>query len=692
LDEIHALKLNCTDKDKLIQELSKEVDAQKNTRQAERQNLKKKEAELETLRKDKMESDAQLRTAQQKSTDDGARVSEITDLKAQLRSKTDELHAKERDYDILERERTKDTEKLSELQSMLQEWQAKISENDREMETIRAEAHHATTAETKRLQDALEESQSLALALENDNRRLQSECDQASAIEKRMNEAEAAFSVERDELQRQMRELRLAKDDCDTAAIRVRNEVADEIQRAVDGSRSQMDDLRHQLKQAEAKNRELEATNQRQIQYHREATEAKYQLLLKEAERVTRGQQQAAQPMITPGTPSQTSHPLQSGVETNELPTAGRATGGLRSESPQSDQQDQNIFSLFDEELNNVYGSQWILDPDAEVVIETQELDLPRPLSVQSSEEHTSRLENPVQHRRSSTVLSSADSELMTQLEQTGHLDSPTMLRGREEGHLRQPFSREHLTETSNRSQDMFSSGSHSSPSQERPRSQANTASRMVPPQGTLSHHFSPRNHALDKASGVKAQHPKQKKSDDTLQGKRDSSVVSGTDRTTTSSRHIPGLARRLEQGNDNLRESQSSPRRKRRTQHDHDEPEMPSKKSRVLPRNLPLTRDSYSPSPSGLSTGLLDSTKQHGRSLPKNDSIATRTRTQLPLSGIESYKKLQQQAPDGADSRRNHLSPYARSLTSATPRRTSARITNKRECHSPLTQYNILM
>ena len=626
MDEIHSLKLNGRDQEKTVSELKKEVDAQKNTRQAERQTLKKKDSEIETLTKQNTEKDIQLKAAQQKINDTAGSV-QIAELKGLLQRTTDQLHAKEKEHSSLELERTADSKKLKELDGKQKEWQAEVTTNKRELENLRTEAQRST-AETKRLRTAVEEAETLETSLRQDIRRLQLECDQSRTSETRVRDAEAAFAVERDDLQRQIMELQLARKKSIEAAGRARKEAADESQKTANASRSQIEDVRHQLKQAEAKNREMEAAHQRQIQYHCQSMEAKYQLLVKEVEQGSRGRQRATQSVVALATPAQTACLQQSPTEEDdELPPNPWISEDSRSESPPSGQKDQDIYSFFDEEFQNGYGTQQILDPAAEVVIETQEVDLPRPLSAQSSEEQGLTSNNRTRHC-SSPDLSSADSELMTQLEQASGVHPTTTLRGRDQSNDRQSVYRGSRGETSAPSKDIFDLRSQSPFSQDRPKSQANTASRMMPPQGSNSQHFSPRTHTVDTRLGRKAQLINQRKSNNNSRGDRESSVASEDN------------VRRL--GRQNLSDEDISPQTprdvKRKDLHDQ-------YGHRVSPKKLCLLSTNSYPTRS-------------------NNSISPSNRAGNGLSDLLSL-------------------PRSRTTTTTTPRRTSARLTkNKGEWH----------
>jgi hypothetical protein len=578
------------------------VDAQKNTRQTEWQILKNKDVEIEELTTRNAEVEALLR--------DAGKPCSIADLKVQLQCTEDNLRNKERDYQFLERERATDSQKLTELQSKQKDWQA-------ETETLRTEAQKEN-AEIERLRTALEGAKALETVLREDNTQLRSKCDQSRALQKRENDAEAAFAVERDELRQQITELQVAKDEKSESEARIRMEAADEIQKAADLSRSQIEDIRHQLKQAEAKGREMEAAHQLKIQYHREKMEEKHRLLIKEVEQAPQRRQRATQLMVGAGTPAQTSRSQQNSTEEDddELPSNRRLSEEFRSESPQSGQKDQDLFSFFDEEFQNGYGTQQVLDPDAEVVIETQEVDLPRPLSTRSFEGQDSRSNRVSRHSRSPD-LSSADSELMTQLEQAGSVDPP-ILRGRDQNDIRQPASRASRVDTSNQVREAFGLESHSPFSQDRPKSQANTASRMMPLHGSMSQHLSPR---VPQKSGGSS------RSD------RGSSVVSESNRITASKQAFSHhFDRQPEQDDEILLATPSNPRRKRRDAHIQHEYGMSPKKPRVLVVNSPVLRGSDSASPSV-----------------------------------------------GAGSLRNNLPPLSRSKVAATPRRTSARLTKNK-------------
>jgi hypothetical protein len=165
---------------------------------------------------------------------------------------------------------------------------------------------------------------------------------------------------------------------------------------------------------------------------------------------------------------------------------------------------------LFEEqaeaEIMFVEPGLYLVDPEAESVPETQEVGS----LTMSGEVFHERLAQASQQEkkfqnRGSTDLSSIESD---DLEKIQMEMQPMSLRGNDHSPSKHGSSQKHAQKTPMNSDNVSVAGSRSSQSQDRPRSQANTASRMMPPPKNVSQHLQPHTQTGGSAAEVVSRYP----------------------------------------------------------------------------------------------------------------------------------------------------------------------------------------
>jgi hypothetical protein len=171
-----------------------------------------------------------------------SKSAEVTDLQAQLQNMTEELHSKERDCADLDRRFQENTEKISELQGLYSNLQAEVTQHQTTIQTMRRDADNEVTKMRQDASDTLQISSDRVSSLQEEKKSLSTRLEQAQ-----MNEAK---------LQHEVAELRAAKE---ADIFRVQPKVDEKSQKLVEQHRIEVDDWRRRMSQKDAVLKEMEA-------------------------------------------------------------------------------------------------------------------------------------------------------------------------------------------------------------------------------------------------------------------------------------------------------------------------------------------------------------------------------------------------------------------------------------------------
>ncbi|CAN9087877.1 unnamed protein product [Alternaria alternata] len=212
--EIYRLTIDRDEKEKTIQELNDKLNAA--------------DTQLDELSKN-------IQTRESKSA-------EITDLQAQLQNTTEELHSKKRDCADLTRRSQEKTEKMSELQGLYSNLQAEVTQHQTTMQTMRRDADNEITKMRQDASNTFQLSSNQISNLQEEKKSLSTRLEQAQ-----MNEAK---------LQHEVAELRAAKE---AEISRVQAKVDEKSRKLVEQHRIEVDDWTRRMSQKDAALEEMEA-------------------------------------------------------------------------------------------------------------------------------------------------------------------------------------------------------------------------------------------------------------------------------------------------------------------------------------------------------------------------------------------------------------------------------------------------
>lgn len=509
-NEVHRLVQELEEREHSQQKLLDELDVSKDQLHTLRKDHKALNFDLHVLRKRKEEVEVQLAELHSMLSVSGPGPATMSD---HLQKRTEELQSSVPDYAILKQQLVESANTISKLQVSHDRLQAQVSEHPSSIETLLREADDRLTKAQGRAQSAIEESRSDVSGLQLEKQALASELEQTRLREQVLEKCEAKLILERDSLRQQLEECRAADSEKDTEILRLKADATREQQMLMDNHREELEASGHRqaqtiiaLKEAEASLRRKDDEYQAKIKCERQKAEdelsrivAQYEFSFHPKGQQSPSQVQTPSPLGHSETPTRLKLNLHAGPNRMKVSRQKNSTlnvsdsyngqflhglnGDLHRHS--SDRSD-NLFETHTGAQNpssegnisqiNAFQEEVPGNHDAEGP--TMSMD-----NFHESLNHTSRYELGPE-KASSTDLSLMNSDVLDHLgrevdQKSGSGYSKCGLNNKK-----------HTNETFNRSDNISESGSRSSQSLERPKSQANTASRLMPPTVSVSKHF----------------------------------------------------------------------------------------------------------------------------------------------------------------------------------------------------------
>ncbi|KNG50780.1 hypothetical protein TW65_01758 [Stemphylium lycopersici] len=413
---------------------------------------------------------------------------------------------------------------VKDLQDSANQVQAELSLQRSATETIRQQEDDRINQMQKDTESTLLSSRNDLATAKRENQDLLSRLEQARANEDRMKAAETALVADQHRIQGEMIALRSTMTDRELEIVRIRGNAGEEKRKLVENHAAEIDDWTCRLDKTSTMLKEVEAQSRiSKDQYHAKLTadrkvaesklldaEKQYHDALRKVQEQNvlslQHSPQASSAELAVPESDQNNHyisarkkvdrPNQSTIEATLEHIHGlHPPSYIRPELSQTQMDDWDLFAdahqdqLGIENLQNGGHDYSIADHIPDFVSDTQNMG---GLSM-SQDFFTERLTQatPQQAGRratSPTELSEMDSDELTRLQKEVQPVPASRLRGCNNNHSNPGGSRSTKMVVPVRSDGNSTDGSHSSHSQERPRSQANTASRMMPPPNSIPH------------------------------------------------------------------------------------------------------------------------------------------------------------------------------------------------------------
>lgn len=486
--------------------------------------------EVDAVRKEKEAAESRASKAEQAAHEHAAKSSEIENLKEHLRAKAEELQSKVKDFEDLDRSVSQIETRKRELDNQSQQQQAQISQHEHAMDDLKRKHESALdslrTSEQQSAQIAIQQAHNEMNVLEKEKEDLQVKLYEAQSQASTLSDTETALTNERDNLRRQNAELRTAKESCEEHLAKnqeAKTKETGQHEEAIDTLRREHERSDAALKEAEAKIRRQDAEYRKKLEFDRGKFELRVQSLCEELEDLKNAPKASRasvkqQSSATSAAPQATPTSLQNmGASKNrkkvirdpklvqksaskDTTLSGAAKRHPTRQQVQGPSHGQNLFDQ-ESQVSNQFGKvisdkeHDLVDPAAEPIENTQDMEFIAFSNNNFQDDlYQSMSHKPVkgsQHRPSDPIdrfplSSSLSSDSIEQLEKDV-LSTPT----RKSQPCSLDVSQDRVLETPTPSDSQSITSLH-----DRPRSQANTASRMMPPPS-----ISQRSRELGKAS-----------------------------------------------------------------------------------------------------------------------------------------------------------------------------------------------
>lgn len=531
-NDIHRLTGERDGLQALVDHHDKKIDAARARCEEARNDVSSVRAELEIAQKEKTEIEARCKALQRIAQDHTFNASEASKLKEQMRQKSEQLQSNSEEVVELETALAESESRRAKLKEACEHQQTEISQQLSAIESLRQETDAERQEDRKKSEVAIQLAQNKASALQKEKEDLQAKLGHTEHNEAKLNNSNAGLVREGDNLRHRNAELESAKETSATQILCLQEELTSKTRKYEETLvtlRQHQKSSDSALGEAEAKIQLQNTEHAKKIEFDRRKYEAIVQHLEEELSKAKKqavsghaSQRQTSRSSPTPQDAfAQEMQNINSGKakkkvnrgNTLVLNALGASSTPLELSMQQSTRGHRtpaggHSDTLFDEELHdddfdpldNDQGLS-VVDPAAEQVEDTQELwqdflaTQERVEKGASGSLRGSKRSNPPPTELSS-LSDSLGSEDLAQLQEESQgsrrLSTPVFPHSRRNSQS-QRSSEERVLETPTRSDKPSASSFHSSQSNDRPRSQANTASRLMPPPESKSSHFDKR-------------------------------------------------------------------------------------------------------------------------------------------------------------------------------------------------------
>lgn len=484
--------MDCTDKDAVIQMQNHKWAQASATLEEHQHGVKQLHQDLAATRNENQELQTKLMDAQNTIAGFGSLSSEISSLRDCLQQRSDELAKRNGAYNSLAHDHAHLQTVITNLQVLCEQLQAENVQQNAEHDSLHQEAEAELLKVRTDLQRKIADEAERVIMLQKEKDELHSKLGQIEANEKALHDNQSTLRVERDNMNMLLAKAEAAKQEIEEQLLRDRENAAEKVHNV----EATNEDLQHRLRRCEATLKEAEAKNRLEGAEHRKKLDfdrIKYEDIISALEKAP-----CVKCRATTGTdPQPSTSKLHISLPITSLKDAkGRrkvnrnnssvlnvnATSELitRESSQESDGKIDHDQNLFEED----YGLS-IVDPALQSVEDTQQVETENCTTIETRSGHGNRwdLTERISSSGNGSDLSPHSSDGLDFVKDYQQQAEGFVLRGLDDDEVQNLCVQQS-------SEDPILSKISSPPSIQscgRPRSKANTASRMMPPLSTDS-------------------------------------------------------------------------------------------------------------------------------------------------------------------------------------------------------------
>jgi len=522
---MHRLRAERDEYEASVTHLTREVELTRDKMQRIELDFRTISSESDKLREAKAEADKELKMLRQTAAEGSTLATALVNSKQQLAQKTVDYQHKERELLDLCNEHAILKDKTATWQEEKIRMESKLAETLTTVGTIqkaldaRTEAHEIDAATVQELRNQAE-------LWRKEKQDLEASVDRSYITEFKFNETHARLSIERDSVQTRLTELRTALETREQELQRTRLDTTEQTRIA----REEITELRRRLILAETAVKEADARSQciadekdRQLEDHKRTIDEKVEDLVrekmaaKERERHRQGAlHQLASPIDFPQDPPTATilpvHDMSNAHVGRPRKRVNRQNSSVLSiMGPSRTHQDpvpiglqssqaynnehwaiSDVEDNVDQDMMGDLGRLERLDEDGVSILNNTaeaEVDTQPSLTMTFDQfkinmtQEAQAMEAQAMEERTSSSLSDPPSSDIVDMNEPEAKGAPILVLETQKTHQRDMLPpRRRIAETPSRTLDVFEHDPHVYQSQDRPRSQANTALRIAPP------------------------------------------------------------------------------------------------------------------------------------------------------------------------------------------------------------------
>ncbi|KAF2649893.1 hypothetical protein K491DRAFT_160100 [Lophiostoma macrostomum CBS 122681] len=270
-NNLHRVTRERDDKENRLQLAIQELDATRTALQRGQQQVRELESNAKELRRQKAEAESKLRKAEREAEDHTIVSEELESVREQLQSKTAALQTMEAELNTVRQDLAASQQRNSELQESHDQMKLDLTEE------------RSVIEQKNNDQIAVQNFQAQVRSLQQTNNDLRANLDALRSQEGAdLEDAHAKFSVEKRQLEEQVKGVQAAKQSCEQELQRVQNEAAEQSKKYNTRYDADVESLKARLEQSSTATKELkgkiqsiEEYKERELAAHKKVTEKK---------------------------------------------------------------------------------------------------------------------------------------------------------------------------------------------------------------------------------------------------------------------------------------------------------------------------------------------------------------------------------------------------------------------------------
>jgi predicted nucleic acid-binding Zn-ribbon protein len=258
-NNLHCVTFEKDEKGKALKEVSQELDGTRVQLQRIQQQLHNAESEASTLRKDKTALESKFKQAQRTILESSIASSDLAALTEQLEEKDEILKTKEKEFNTMRQDYDDLQGQITALHESVKRFEAQISEHKSTIESERQKSIAQLSESRKKEETAVQEAHNQITELKREKQDVELCWHRSRSSENLLRDMQSRTSCELEGLRAELVKVSNAKEATEEDIRRIREAADEELKTLEAEHRKETRDFQHRLTQAEAVLKESKA-------------------------------------------------------------------------------------------------------------------------------------------------------------------------------------------------------------------------------------------------------------------------------------------------------------------------------------------------------------------------------------------------------------------------------------------------